>query len=460
MRVWAQLVLAVAVAAGGVVVVAQQVPSARPLLERAGVWSVLDRAGLTPQGSPTVAVQTVPGAGGPGPGAGGRPGADAGAAGGRPGGPAAGAGGPPPGAGGPPATAGGPPPGAGRPPGGGGPGGGRPGFGGPVTVVATAPRMVPLVNEVAAIGTGVSRHAVAVRPEVAGRLSEVLVTSGQRIEAGQVLARLEAASETIAVSRAQLLLTDAASAFERVSRLRASGSASELQLSTAELALRQAELAVQQAEFDLDRRTIRAPIGGLASIVELGVGDQVTTSDTLTRIDDRAQILVDFSVPERFVGQIVLGSAVQATPLARPDLVLAARIHAIENRVDAATRSIRLQAAIDNADDALRAGMAFAIRMSFEGGTYPAVDPLAIQWSSAGAFVWAIREGQALRVPVQIVQRSAAQVLVRADFAPGDLVVTEGVQSLRPGGAATVRGAAPAGGPDAGAAAAAPVREG
>jgi RND family efflux transporter MFP subunit len=441
MNTWAQLILAAAVAVGGVVVVAQQVPAARPFLERAGIWAALDAAGVTPSVTETAVAISPTGPGGP----------PAGAAGGaRPG-----AGGPP-GAGGSPAAGG--RPGGGAP--GGPPGGGRPGFGGPATVVASAPRIVPLVNDVAAIGTGVSRHAVAVRPEVSGRLSEVLVTSGQRVEAGQVLARLEDASEAIAVTRAQLLLSDAEAAFGRISRLQSSGSASELQLSTAELALRQAELGVQQAEFDLSRRTIRAPISGLTGIVELGVGDQVVPSDTLTRIDDRAQILVDFTVPERFVGQIALGSAVQATPLARPDLVLEGRIHAIENRVDAATRAIRLQAAIDNTDDALRAGMAFSIRMSFAGDSYPAVDPLAIQWSSGGAFVWVIREGQAVRVPVQIAQRSAAQVLLRAEFAPDDLVVTEGVQSLRPGGAATVRGAPVAGAPDAGAAAPTPQREG
>jgi RND family efflux transporter MFP subunit len=315
--------------------------------------------------------------------------------------------------------------------------------------------MVPLINQVAAIGTGISRRAVAVRPEVSGRLAEVLVASGDRVEAGQVLARMEAASESIAVARAELVLRDAQSAFDRVSQLRSSGSATDLQLSTAELALRQAELGVQQAQFELDRRTILSPIAGLAGIVEMGPGDQVAPADTITRIDDRAQILVDFTVPERFVGQIALGDTVQASPLARPDLTLTGRIHAIENRVDAATRAFRLQAAIDNADDALRAGMAFGIRMTFQAGSYPAVDPLAIQWSSDGAFVWVVREGTARRVPVQIAQRSAQQVLLRAEFEPGDLVVTEGVQSLRPGGAVTVRDL-----PDAGAAAPVPPREG
>lgn len=77
--------------------------------------------------------------------------------------------------------------------------------------------------------------------------------------------------------------------------------------------------------------------------------------------------------------------------------------------------------------------MAFRIALEFTGAEFPAVDPLAIQWGAEGAFVWAVREGRALRLPIRILQRNADAVLVEADFAPGDLVVTEGVQSLRPG---------------------------
>lgn len=378
MRVWLQIPLAAALGAAGVVGVAHHVPAARPALNSIGVMGWLDRLGLAPATDAAAAtVQQRPG--GPG---------------GR--GPAA------------------------------------------VSVLAVPPEPVPMVTEVAAIGTGVSRRAVSVRPEVAGRLAEVVVVSGQRVSAGDVLARIEAESEQIARARAELVLGDARAQYDRISRLRSSGSASEIQQAGAELTLRQAELALRQAEFELERRIIRAPIDGLAGIVELGPGDQIALADTLTRIDDRTQILIDFAVPERFVGLIHPGRPVAAAPLSRPEQEQVGRISAIDNRVDPATRSIRLQAAIANVDDQLRAGMAFSIRMRFDGESYPAVDPLAIQWSSDGAFVWVARDGVAMRMPVRIVQRGSRQVLVHADFAPGDLVVIEGVQALRPGGAVNV----------------------
>jgi multidrug efflux pump subunit AcrA (membrane-fusion protein) len=101
--------------------------------------------------------------------------------------------------------------------------------------------------------------------------------------------------------------------------------------------------------------------------------------------------------------------------------------------VDEASRTLRVQATIANPDDRLRAGMAFQISLVFTGAEYPAVDPLAIQWSAEGAYVWVVRAQKAARVPIRILQRNARSVLVEADFQPADLVVTEGVQALRPG---------------------------
>ena len=77
--------------------------------------------------------------------------------------------------------------------------------------------------------------------------------------------------------------------------------------------------------------------------------------------------------------------------------------------------------------------MSFQVTMKFPGDTYPSVDPLAIQWGTDGAFVWAVRDGKAERVPVRIIQRNTESVLVSAELAESDSVVTEGVHVVRDG---------------------------
>ena len=115
-------------------------------------------------------------------------------------------------------------------------------------------------------------------------------------------------------------------------------------------------------------------------------------------------------------------------------------VSAVDNRIDEKSRTMRVQASIANADDSLRAGMSFQVTMTFPGDTYPAVSPLAIQWGADGAFIWAVDDGKAKRVPVRIIQRNTENVLVDADIATGTLVVTEGVQSVREGGNVRIAG--------------------
>jgi hypothetical protein len=77
--------------------------------------------------------------------------------------------------------------------------------------------------------------------------------------------------------------------------------------------------------------------------------------------------------------------------------------------------------------------MSFRVSLNLTGARWPAVRELALQWGADGPFLWRITDGKAERLATTIVQRQAEQILVKADLTPGDLIVTEGVQSMRPG---------------------------
>lgn len=314
-----------------------------------------------------------------------------------------------------------------------GPVAGAGGMHGPLSVTTAPVVQAELSDRIAAIGTGEALHSVVLLPEVSGRLAEIRVRAGDRVQAGTVVARLDSDAEQIARDRAVLVLDEARATAERLARLQASGTATEVQIREASLAVRTAELGVRQAEFDLSRREIVAPITGWIGIIAPEVGAQITPGTAIARIDDRSMILVDFSVPERLVGRIAPGDRLNLTLLARSEEQLEGRIRTIDSRVDQASRSLRVVGELANPDDALRAGMAFSIAMTLPGTLVPAVDPLAIQWGNEGSFVWAVREGRVTRVPVRILQRSEGVVLVRGALEPGEYVVREGVQSLREG---------------------------
>ncbi len=258
-------------------------------------------------------------------------------------------------------------------------------------MIAAEPEAVQLRDVITAIGSARGVHALDLTPEVAGRLVALRVRPGDRVAAGDLVAELDDEAARLAAERARLVLADAQATLERLDRLQASGSATSLQRQDAELALRTADLALQAAERDLADHRLTAPIGGYVGLIEVQVGDLLTSSTVVTRIEDRSSLVVDFRVPERVAALIGPGDPVQVSAISAPQDGLEGRIIAVDNRVDDASRTLRVQAEIANPDDRLRAGMAFRIALEFTGKDYPAVDPLAIQWGSDGAFVWVVR---------------------------------------------------------------------
>jgi RND family efflux transporter MFP subunit len=321
-------------------------------------------------------------------------------------------------------------------------GGQRGGFGGP-SLVATKPVAMTLVNDrLNAIGDGEAIRSVTVTPYSTGNLTEVLVSSGDRVEKGQIIARLDSEEQKIAADQARLTRESAAEKLKRYQGLQSASAVTNVEIQDASSALQAAELALQAAELALRRRDIPAPYGGIVGIISVNPGDYVTTTTAIARIDDRSEILVDFWVPERFATSVRVGAQVSATAIARPGEAFSGVVEAIDNRIDQESRTLRVRARIDNPADVLRAGMSFQVTMNFAGDNFPSVDPLALQWSADGSFVWRVVNGKAEKVNVRIVQRNPDKVLVNAELAENDVIITEGLQRLRPGGDVEVVGGA------------------
>ena len=304
------------------------------------------------------------------------------------------------------------------------------------TLVITAPAKTGTVNDrLNAIGNGEAIQTVVVTPQASGLISEILVSSGQKVKKGDVLARLDDDEQLIERDKAQVSLK---SAVEKSSSYKNLQSVARLDVLDAQIAEESAKLAVSTAELNLKRRNIVAPIDGIAGIVAINVGDNATTQTSIVSIDDRSKILVNFWAPERFATAIKVGMPVEATSIARPGETFTGQVEAVDNRVDEASRTVRVRAVFDNAQDELRAGMSFSVTMKFEGETYPSVDPLAVQWDADGSYVWRVKDNKSNKVRVQVVQRNPDAVLVKAELSPNDLLVTEGLQRVREGGAVRI----------------------
>jgi RND family efflux transporter MFP subunit len=314
-------------------------------------------------------------------------------------------------------------------------------------LVATAPVTIARINaSVSAIGNAEARRSVTVVPLSAGQIRAIAIKAGDSVREGDVLAELDAEAEVIERDRARLAVQNTEEKLSRTQQLANSRAASQVALSDVRTEMETARLALRDAELKLERRRILAPIGGRIGIVPVEMGDYVTTQTEIATIDDRNALRIDFWIPERYAPLVAAGMPVEASPLAMPAVVTTGSIEAVDSRIEEESRTLQVRAVIDNAADTMRPGMSFRIELKLRGEAWPAVDPLAIQWSSNGAYLWRVADGKAERVPVRVIQRNSDLVLVDARLAEGDQIVTEGVQSLRPGSPVTIAGAPSASG--------------
>lgn len=283
------------------------------------------------------------------------------------------------------------------------------------------------------VGSARARQSAVIYPETSGEVVSVGFAAGDFVERGALLVQLDSEEERLAVRLARVAVAEAEQLLERYRRIEGTGAISATRIDEARTALDSARIELEQAELALSERSVRAPFSGHVGLSDIDAGARINSQTAITRLDDRAVLFVDFDVPEEVYGQVSTGDRVEVRPFSSPERAIDAEIRAIDAQIDPVRRTFLTRAEIENTDDALRSGMSFRVTFDIPGQSYPAVPEAAILWGGQGSYVWAVREGQAHRLPVTIVSRAEGYVLVRGELPAGSLIVEEGVQKVREG---------------------------
>lgn len=314
-------------------------------------------------------------------------------------------------------------------------GGKRPG-GGSTVVTLGEVEQASFNDVLRAIGTGEAINSVDVTSDVAGQVEEINLTANAPVKAGDVLVKLESRTETINLEIAEASLVQARDQVSRYERLVGMGNSSVVSAVTvadARTALSQAQFQVDLAQDALDERTIRAPIDGVLGLSRIKAGANLSDGVSIVTIDDIGQLLVEFELPERALGLL---SRQKETLLSTPVFVgkvFKGEIFAFDNRIDSTTRTITVQARIDNSQRLLLPGMSFGVRLINESELGAVVPTNAIAWTRNGSQIWIVEDGTAKAVPTSIVMRQRDRIWIDAKLEAGTNIVVEGTQKLRDG---------------------------
>lgn len=302
-----------------------------------------------------------------------------------------------------------------------------------VPVVTRAVTLEARRTSIEAVGTARARASAEVYPAASGEVQSVLFTAGAFLPAGTPIVQLDARKERLAVALAEVSVREAEQLLARYRRIEDTGAVSESQIDEVSSRLEAVRIALDQARVALADRTVRAPFDGHVGLRLVDAGARVSTTTAVARIDDRRKLYVDFPAPEQVFAGVSTGMQLEVLPFGEVREARAARVEAIDSRIDPASRTFTVRAVIDNSDDALRPGMSFRVRFALAGEPLPSVPEAALVWGDEGPSLWVVRAGRAERVPVRIGERRAGSVLVEAAIDPGERVIAEGVQKVREG---------------------------
>jgi RND family efflux transporter MFP subunit len=344
------------------------------------------------------------------------------------------------------------------------------------TATAAAPAAGRAAEVLQATGYVTARRKATVSAQITGRLTEVLIEEGDRVEEGQVLARLDDtdAHAALALAEAQLASARAqvgqfearlAQARRDLSRLedlfaRKLVPAQEVETARTLVATTASELAAQRAQVEvaeaqvraarvaLDYTYVRAPFGGVITektaqpgeiVSPMSAGGGFTRTGIGTIVDMRS-LEIEVDVNEAYIGRVHAGQPAHAVLDAYPSWEIPARVIAIVPTADRSKATVKVRVAIESDDPRTLPDM--GVRVSFLDET-PAgeadarrgvlVPATAVVERDDGRSVFVVRDGTAHRVPVTAGQTYGDLRAIEEGLAEGDRVVLDPPAELADG---------------------------
>ncbi len=304
-----------------------------------------------------------------------------------------------------------------------------------VGVLTEPARQEAFDYELEALGTARANEAVEITSKVTNLVTAIRFREGEQVRRGAVLVELDSIEAGAELAAARAALTETESQLKRSRELFATQALSQSQLDQLAATLSANQARVTTAEKRLADTVIRAPFDGRTGLRRVSVGSLIAPGTVITTLDDTRVIKLDFSVPETFIAVLVEGLPVSARSVAFPEREFSGKVVSIDSRIDPTSRSITARAELPNPDGALKPGMFLTVRLRDKRAPAVMVSEQALVPEEGRQFVYVVVDGRAQKREIIIGRRSPGKVEVVSGLAPGELVVVEGTQKVRDGGA-------------------------
>ena len=284
---------------------------------------------------------------------------------------------------------------------------------------------------------------------IGGRMVQRAVNVGDRIEPGQVIAKLDAENELNSERSAEAALTAARGQlnyarnhFDRQRQLLANGHTTRARFDQAQKALQNAQAGLDNATAQLqiarDRvgyTTLKADTAGTVTARGAEPGEVVQAGQMIVRLARQGGLDAVFDVPAQLLRAAPKDAQISVRLADDPTASATGRVREVAPQADPVTRTFEVKVALNEPPPAMRLGATVIGSVTLKSAPAIEIPATALTQFNRRPAVWVVdpkNHTVSLR-NVQLARHESEAVVVAQGLDPGDIVVTAGVQALHPG---------------------------
>lgn len=259
-----------------------------------------------------------------------------------------------------------------------------------VTIITAEKTPVP--RSLDGVGSLEAVQQVSVTTEVGGKITKIAFQDGQQVKAGDLLIQLNDSAERADLQRAEAQARLARINLDRAQKLLAIATP-QSKVDEYQTALAEANASIAQIRSAIDKKRITAPFSGTLGIAQVDIGQYVNPGDMLVSLTDLSTLHVAFTLPEQARAVLEVGQDVTLSTDVYPDTKFLAKLTAFDPVISAATRTLNVQASLDNPDGQLNPGMFVRAAVQLPEGAPAIILPeTAVEFSVYGDSVFVLSD--------------------------------------------------------------------
>jgi len=274
----------------------------------------------------------------------------------------------------------------------------------------------------------------------AGLINRVWVRFGQRVKSGDRLLEVVTAPDALMQYRqAQSAVGYAQRELNRKQRLLRGQLATKAQVDSAKTSLKDARAtleALQKRGMDVAEETLRAPVDGIVTRLDVSQGQRVQADTTAMLIAAEKRLVARLGVEPEDLAAVQAGTPVTITSVFVPDVKVESTVREVHAMINPATHLVEVLVPIPEQQiDHLVLGSRILGRIHLRSRTALVVPHSAVLGDAAHAYLYTVNDAKARRVPVQIGTETGGFLEVRGELKADDIVVVSGNYELSDGAA-------------------------